>query len=246
MKLLSRISVLAILLLAGNGCLHSKLGDLKLPTSLGGASKPTEGNASTVAESELSAKPAATLALTMAEELEKAGKDGDAIAYYEKARSADPATAPKAARRLAVLYDRAGDPGKAMTEFRELLKLKPKDADLLNDIGYSHYNRGEWTEAETYFRKAIDHEKAHKRAWINLGMTLAQQGRADESLVAFEKVVTPAEAKSNLAFVLATQGKRDAATELYKQALAADSTMKTAQTALAALEKAPDVSESMK
>jgi Flp pilus assembly protein TadD len=235
MPLLSRISVLAILLLAGNGCLHTKIGDLKLPKSIGGVSKPAD--TSTISEAELSGKPAATLALTMAEELEKAGKDGDAIAYYEKARTTDPTVNGKASRRLAVLYDRAGDPGKAMNEFRELLKLKPKDPDLLNDVGYSHYNRGEWTDAETHFRKALDQDKSHKRAWVNLGMALAQQGRHDESLTAFEKAVSPAEAKSNLAFVLATQGKRDAATELYRQALSADSTLKSAQTALAALEK---------
>lgn len=242
MKLMTRCSVLAVLLLAGNGCLHSSFGDLKLPKSLGGVAKPTEGTASTVSETELSGKPAATLALTMAEELEKAGKDGDAIAFYEKARAADPAANAKASRRLAVLYDRAGEPGKAMTEFRELLKAKPKDPDLLNDLGYSHYNRGEWTDAETHFRKALDCDKSHKRAWVNLGMTLAQQGRHDESLTAFEKAVSPAEAKSNLAFVLATRGQRDAATRLYREALTADSTLKSAQTALAALEKpaAPD------
>jgi Tfp pilus assembly protein PilF len=235
MQTLSRISILAMLLLVGNGCLTSKFGDLKLPKSMKSVEKPAEP--ATVSEAELTGKPAATLAITMAEELEKAGKDGDAIAYYEKARAADPAASAKATRRLAVLYDRAGEPGKAMAEFRELLKAKPKDPDLLNDIGYSHYNRGEWTDAETHFRKALDSDKTHKRAWVNLGLTLAQQGRHEESLTAFEKAVSPAEAKSNLAFVLATQGKRDAATELYRQALSADSTLKSAQTALAALEK---------
>ncbi|MBL8864350.1 MAG: tetratricopeptide repeat protein [Planctomycetia bacterium] len=239
MHLLTRIAVLAVLLFAGNGCLHSKFGDFKLPKSTKAEEKP--GETAAVSETELSGKPAATLALTMAEELEKAGKDGDAIAYYEKARAADPTANAKAARRLAVLYDRAGDPGKAMQEFRELLKTKPKDPDLLNDIGYSHYNRNEWTEAETHFRKALDYDKTHKRAWVNLGLTLAQQGRTDESLSAFEKAVSPAEAKSNLAFVLATQGKRDAATNLYREALSADSTLKSAQTALAALEKATAV-----
>ncbi len=239
MHLLTRIPVLAVLLFAGNGCLHSSFGDLKLPKSMKNVSKPAEPSPAN--EAELSGKPAATLALTMAEELEKAGKDGDAIAYYEKARAADPAANAKAARRLAVLYDRAGDPGKAMQEFRELLKAKPRDPDLLNDIGYSHYNRNEWTDAETHFRKALDSDKHHKRAWVNLGLTLAQQGRADESLTAFEKAVSPAEAKSNLAFVLATQGKRDAAADLYRQALSADSTLKSASTALAALEKATTV-----
>lgn len=226
------------LLVAGGGCLHTPLGELKLPKSLAGdGPDPTTPVAPPRADADLTPKQAATLALTMAEQLEKAGKDGDAVAYYEKARTADPAAAAKASRRLAVLYDRAGDAGKAAAEFRELLKAKPKDADLLNDVGYSHYNRGEYAEAETYLRRAVDADKAHKRAWVNLGLALGQQGRDAESLAAFEKVVTPAEAKANLAFVRATKGDRDAAIDLYKQALSADGTLTAAQLGLAAVEK---------
>lgn len=237
MKSLTRVIVLASLLCAGQGCLHSSFRDLKLPNSLSAVSKPSEESTTAVSDTELAGQPAAVLAMTMAEQLEKAGKDADAIAYYEKARSTDPSAAAKASRRLAVLYDRVGEPGKAMSEFRQLVQDHPKDADLLNDVGFSHFNRNEWTEAETYFRKAIDQDKAHKRAWVNLGMTLAYLGRTQESITAFEKVVTPAEAKSNLALVLATQGQRDAAADLYRQALAEDSTLKTAHTGLAALEK---------
>ncbi len=222
------------ILFAGTGCLHTPFGDVKLPKSLGGT--PSPGTPTPPGEGDLTGKQAATLSMTMAEQLEKNGKDRDAIAYYEKAREADP-TNSKPARRLAVLYDRAGDSNKAMTEFRELLNARPKDADLHNDAGYSCYNRGEYTEAETYLRKAVDLDKTHKRAWVNLGMTLAQLGRPADSLAAFEKVVTPAEAKSNLAFVLATKGNRDEATNYYRQALAADGNLKAAQVGLAAVEK---------
>lgn len=221
------------LLFAGSGCLHTPFGDIKLPKS----SSLAPPAASPTADPDLTGVQAATLSMTMAEQLEKAGKESDAIGYYEKARAADPATTVKASRRLAVLYDRSGDSSKAMTEFRELLKVRPKDADLLNDVGYSHYTRGEYGEAETHLRKAVDADKLHKRAWINLGLTLAQIGREAESLAAFEKVVTPAEAKANLAFVLVTKGNRDEATNFYRQALAADAGLKSAQVGLAALEK---------
>lgn len=219
-------------LVGGSGCLHTPFGDIKLPKTSASTATPV-----TPVDPDLSASQAAALSLTMAESLEKAGKDGDAIGYYEKARTTDPAVGVKAARRLAVLYDRAGEAGKAATEFRELLKARPKDADLLNDAGYSCYNRGEYGEAETYLRRAVDADKGHKRAWINLGLTLGQLGRSAESLAAFEKVVTPAEAKSNLAFVLATKGNRDEAIDYYRQALAADATLKSAQVGLAAVEK---------
>ncbi|QEL14376.1 tetratricopeptide repeat protein [Limnoglobus roseus] len=224
---------------AGSGCLHTPFGDIKVPKSMGGTAT-SSSNANTITpptEGNLTGKQAATLSTTLAEQLEKEGKERDAITYYEKARDSDPANALKASRRLAVLYDRAGDSNKAMHEFRELLAARPKDADLHNDVGYSCYNRGEYADAETYLRKAVDLDKHHKRAWVNLGMTLAQLDRPADSLAAFEKAVTPAEAKSNLAFVLATKGNREGATNYYRQALAADSSLKMAQAGLAAVEK---------
>jgi tetratricopeptide (TPR) repeat protein len=225
-------------LLSGSGCLHSwgTLKDQVVSSSRGetGRESPTVANK---VESELVGKPAAQLAFTMGEQLEKSGKFADAIPYYEKARSTDAQLGTSCSRRLAVLYDRAGEAAKAQTEFQALLVSKPRDADLLNDYGYSLYNLGKWSEAESQFRKTLDINKTHKRAYVNLGLTLAQQGRAAESLECFERVVTPMEAKANLAFVLATQGKHDAAKSLYREALTGDPTLRTAQMGIAALEK---------
>jgi tetratricopeptide (TPR) repeat protein len=185
---------------------------------------------------ELPGKQSAALCLTMAESLEKDGKEADAVGYYERARQLDPSLCDRAARRLAILYDRLDDQARAMTEFQELLRKKPKDAALLNDIGYSCYNRGQWAEAEQYLRRAVAADKANKRAWVNLGMALGQQGKYTEALDAFGKAVTPAEAQANLGFILTTQGKRDDAAAAYRRALQLEPTLKVAQRALAKLE----------
>ncbi len=66
---------------------------------------------------------------------------------------------------------------------------------------------------------------------MNLGLTLAQQGRTPEALEAFGKVVGPAEAQANLGFVLLTQGKREDACAAYRQALTLDPSCRLAQTA---------------
>src|SRR5205807_884165 len=108
--------------------------------------------------------------------LEKDGKDVEAITYYERARELDPALHDRASRHLAVLYDKADNQAQATREYQDLLKKKPKDANLLNDMGYSCYNRGQWADAENYLRKAITVDKSHKPAWVNLGLALAQQG----------------------------------------------------------------------
>jgi Flp pilus assembly protein TadD len=150
--------------------------------------------------------------------MEKDGKIADAIAFYEKARQLHPRI-ENLSWKLAVLYDQMGDFDNARREYEKAYKARPRSADLCNDIGYSHYNRGNWGEAETWFRKAVDIDGSHERAWTHLGMTLAQQNRTQESLVAFQNVVSEAEAESNLSFVLASQGKHDQARQTSHEAL---------------------------
>jgi Tfp pilus assembly protein PilF len=173
----------------------------------------------------------------MAEGLEKGGKDVEAISYYERAREADPKLADRASRQLAVLYDKADDQTRAMHEFQELLKKKPKDVSLLNDVGYSCYNRGQWTEAENYLRKAIALDKNYKPAWVNLGLALAQQGKQVEALEAFGHAVSNAQAYANLGFVFAVQGKKEEALTVYRRSLELEPTLKISQAAVARLER---------
>lgn len=233
----------AILASASTGCFNSGSG---AKTSLFGkpdASLPSAESQQPTQAQELPGKPAALLLVTMAEGLEKDGKDVDAITYYERARDLDPALADRALRRLAVLYDRADEQAKAMHEFQEQLKKKPKDASLLNDMGYSMYNRGQWAEAENHLRKAVAADKNFKPAWVNLGLALAQQGKQQEALDAFSHAVSSAEAYSNLGFVLAVQGKKAEAMAAYRRALELEPALKIAQAAVQRLEAAPSVPE---
>jgi Tfp pilus assembly protein PilF len=188
-------------------------------------------------EKKLPDRESADILLKLAGDLEKNGYLGDAIAKLEMARQLDPKL--KLNHKLAVLYDLAGDERRAMTEFEAALKKAPKDADLLNDFGYCHYNRGRWAEAEAKYRAAIAAKPDHARANVNLGLALAQQGKIDEALAAFQKVNRPAEAKSNVAFVLAAQGKKDEARELYREALRMEPALITAREGMRALDKAP-------
>lgn len=226
---------------AGKGGLPGWLSGMRSPTTSiagpTGLSGPSETSAGAPAKQvELAANESAALALAMAEGLEKDGKDADAAACYERARALDPAVADRAAHRLAILYDRNDEQAKAMAEFQSLLKRHPRDAALLCDVGYSHYNRGRWAEAEVHLRKATAADKANKRAWNNLGLALAMQGKDREAVEAFEKAVTPAEAQANLGFCLTVSGKKDEAMTAYRRALELEPALRTAQTALARLE----------
>ena len=176
---------------------------------------------------------AASLCLTLARKLEQEGLDAEAAREYELARHYQPQV--DVAHRLAVVYDRLGNPGLAAAEYERAVEAHPKDADLLNDLGYYHYTHGKWTLAEQYLRRALEVNPEYPRAWTNLGLALAQQGRSQESLEAFKHSVTPAEAQYNLGFVLAERGKKDEARAAYKEAVRLNPGMMAAQAALARL-----------
>jgi Tfp pilus assembly protein PilF len=217
----------ASLLLSNVGCLNSlPWGGIEAETP----PAPTPGT-----KVELPPAKSAQLHLTLAEGMEKAGNYAEAAAFFEKARSLDAHV--QVARQLAGLYDRLGDHPHAFEEYQKAFKATPKDANLYNNFGYRHYySRGQWKDAEEQFRKAIALQSNHTRAWTNLGLTLAQQGRYDESLTAFEKAVNKAEAYSNLGFVLTTQGKKEEAKHAYRQALQLNPNLEIAHGALHRLE----------
>ena len=189
-------------------------------------------------ETDLPPRQAAEVCLAAAQELEKNGREIDAIAQYEKAREHNPRLT-QVSRRLAVLYDRQCDFQRALTEYRQALALAPHDADLLNDLGYCHYQRGDYVEAERWLRQATERNPKHQRAWVNLGLTLAWQGRYPESYDAFAKVVTPAQARANIGIVQAQQQRTAEAVQSLREALREDPDLRPVRAVLAQLEGAP-------
>ena len=206
------------------GCVFT--GDAALPAEAPGmdahASRPKE----------LPADRTAELCQAAAEEMEKQGLNSDAVAQYEKARRLDPKRGPVVARRLAVLYDRLGDDAHALADYKEALTAAPHDADLLNDFGYYHYQRGELDEAEKCFRQALEANHSHLRAAVNLGLTLGKQGKADASLEAFRQVLPASEAYCNVGVLLAQQGKAADARHSLEEALHLEPGMKQARLVL--------------
>ncbi|MGL4554945.1 MAG: tetratricopeptide repeat protein, partial [Gemmataceae bacterium] len=181
----------------------------------------------------LPAMESARACKAVAEGLAAQGHPEHAVDQLLKAREYDPKIEVSAS--LARLYARIGKDKLALDEFSRAADVSPKDADLLNDFGYYHYQRGNWAAAQTSLQKAVAANPKHERGWINLGLTLGQQSKYPESLEAFEKVVRPAEARCNLAFVLMTQTKYDKARELYTEALRLDPGLTLARSAVARL-----------
>jgi Flp pilus assembly protein TadD len=174
--------------------------------------------------------------MAVAQTLEKAGSEAPAIEQYEKVLQLDPGNIA-AGRRLAVLYDRAGDFDKADAQYSKLAKALPRDADLFNDWGYSYYERTKWAEAEKQLRHALALDPKHARARCNLGLALGQQGKYGEALLAFRAVVSEADAHCDLAFVFWSQGKIDEARAECRQAVQVDPANAKAPVILAQLDR---------
>ena len=92
-------------------------------------------------------------------------------------------------------------------------------------------------EAEKWLRQAIALQPKHGRAWGNLALALGQQGRYKESFEAFTRVVSPAQAHSNLGMLLAQQGQSALAQAAFRQALTLEPDLKPARFALTQLEQ---------
>lgn len=185
---------------------------------------------------ELPVKEAIVAWLGTAHEMEKNNQPQVAIELYLKARAADPALGPDISRRLAVLYDQVEEFTKAQVEYDIALKATPADPELLTDLGYSYYCRGDWPRAEETLRHVVTGHPDLKRAWMNLGLTLCAAGRFPDGHAAFQKTGTEAEARVNLAFAMAVQGRTDEAKDQYRAALQLEPGMKLARGALASLE----------
>jgi Tfp pilus assembly protein PilF len=153
--------------------------------------------------------------------------------YLEASRR--PTTRGEAFHRLAVLASRAGDDIQAEQYYERARRLKPADAALLNDLGYFYMLQGRLVDAERTLRQALRVEPDHERAWNNLAVVLGEQGRTQESLAAFLRVVSEAEAYANLAYLQAQLGEYETAAQLYQHALALDPTLTAAADGLAQL-----------
>jgi len=173
---------------------------------------------------------AAEACVRTAHELAQNGHRREAILLFEKARQLDPKL--QLSRYLAVLYDAERQP-QALTEYQKALAVSPKDPDLLNDLGYYYYVRGDFVHAEQWMRAAIKHAPLHERAWVNLGMVYGDQKRYQESYDAFAKVLTPAAAHSNVAMILARNGDRPRAEQACRQALALEPDLRQPRALLA-------------
>jgi Flp pilus assembly protein TadD len=78
---------------------------------------------------------------------------------------------------LGIIADLNGDSQSAQKQYAKALGLKPGSADILNNIGYSHFLSGDNQRAEQVLDSAVKKNREHRIAWDNMARVLARQKR---------------------------------------------------------------------
>lgn len=168
--------------------------------------------------------------LSMARLMERHGKYDEAVKIYQEVLKSDPRNSA-ATHRLGIMAARRGE-HKAALEFFETARKAGESAELLNDIGYTHYLTHDLQAAEATLRSALQENSQFDAARNNLALVLAEQGRNDEALAEFRKTGTEAAALANLAFIQTKLGNLGEAEKNYHRVLELDPKHRPAAEAL--------------
>jgi Tfp pilus assembly protein PilF len=132
------------------------------------------------------------------DQFRKSGQLVEARHCYSKAMAMSPDN-PDLHHRLAIVADQQQQYAMADEHYQAALRLRPRDAKLLNDMGYSAYLRGNTQQAEVILREALSIDRNHRLAMANLGMIYAQQNRYDDALEMFRNGMPEGEAQQSVA-----------------------------------------------
>jgi protein O-GlcNAc transferase len=117
----------------------------------------------------------------------------------------------------------SGNIAGAEAMLRQLIKLAPNNADLLNQTALLCYQQRKWAEAEQLARTAISIDASRSMYHVNLGEFLRAQNRLPEALKSLQRAISidPANAMAhyNLGVVLRKLNSIEDAIEAYQQAV---------------------------
>jgi Flp pilus assembly protein TadD len=106
-------------------------------------------------------------------------------------------------------------------------------------VGYFHFQRKQFAEAERAYRQAVQCDPQNLRAWTNLGLSLGALKRFDEAHQAFQKAGSPAAAQHNLGILLAQNGEFEKARAAFLEAKRLDPLLKQPAAVLNWLDEHP-------
>lgn len=96
-----------------------------------------------------------------AEKFEQANNIKDAIDNYSKAIELDPAM-EKAYTARALLYEKQNLKAEAVEDYKKLIGFSPKEKELYYNAGRLSFNQNKFTDADSFFRKALERDKGYE------------------------------------------------------------------------------------
>jgi Flp pilus assembly protein TadD len=149
-------------------------------------------------------------------------QQSDAAAQsYTEALRADPDSIP--ARIGLGRLRLADDPAAAEALFAEVVRRAPRNAVALNDLGIARDLLGRHQEAQAAYRQTIGIDPSMNGARVNLALSLAMVGRADDAAPMLRPLASapnaPRRLRHDLAAVLAMGGDRSQAQRILAQDL---------------------------
>lgn len=141
-------------------------------------------------------------------------EDGDGAAALEHVRHAVRIAPNDAANHLesARVHGQSGDVQGAIAAYLRALELNPNDAAASANLGLVFLSQfGDPRSALRYFERAVELDPLCVAAQANLGLALDEQGRTDEALAHYERLIAsyPAESEYRWNRGLARLGRGD-------------------------------------
>lgn len=127
------------------------------------------------------------------------------------------ATAWQAHNGLGLIADRDGLHSAALPHYDRALGIRPTDAAVLNNRGYSRLLAGDLEAAGRDLTRAA--AGGHRQAWVNLGALHARQGKYDLAVDALSEVLAVPEACNRVAEISMENGDLAVAGELLERAI---------------------------
>jgi tetratricopeptide (TPR) repeat protein len=162
---------------------------------------------------------------------EQVGQPDEARKSYERALGENPHSFD-AVLGLARLDQLAEKPKEAEAEFQRALKLRPGDPTVLAACGQFYGSQKRWPEALQYLNAAVAAAPSVAMYKHELAKAEIRAGDINTGLAAFTQLVGRDKAHYNVAFLLAQEGKSDAAAQECRAALSVNPQFEPAKTML--------------